>query len=183
MTRIKLCFDTSYYYNNSAYQRTYQFTHSPRARPTEPNQQPNPHSRLSIRRMAELSTSAIIVIVIIACLALVSLGAALTRHLYPAEHEAQYQTSRDQDLYMRTVRRRTLNNFHRASIHARDLESQCTFPFTFAFGQDGWTGWNDGPRRWLSELIGIDTSVDPSYYMSSEMTPGFSTSHLSTSRT
>lgn len=79
--------------------------------------------------MADLSTSAIIVIVIVACLAAVSIAAALTRHLNPASStEANFQPSEDQDLYMRSVRRRTMDHFRRESVHARDLESGCTFP-------------------------------------------------------
>ncbi|EAW10403.1 uncharacterized protein ACLA_048750 [Aspergillus clavatus NRRL 1] len=69
-----------------------------------------------------LTTPAIIVIVIVACLATVSLGAALSRQLYPAHtHEARFQPSHEQAHYMRSVRLKTLGAFHRESMH--DVES------------------------------------------------------------
>ncbi|KAH2168706.1 hypothetical protein KXW37_003841 [Aspergillus fumigatus] len=51
-----------------------------------------------------LTTPAIIVIVIVACLAAVSLGAALTRQLNPAEsYESRFQPSHAQEMYMRLL--------------------------------------------------------------------------------
>lgn len=86
-----------------------------------------------------LTTPAIIVIVIVACLAAVSLGAALTRQLNPAEsYESRFQPSHAQEMYMRSVRMRTLGTFRRESLFSaasrgmgRDLESRCRFvPFS-----------------------------------------------------
>ncbi|KAH2838313.1 hypothetical protein KXV85_003501 [Aspergillus fumigatus] len=79
-----------------------------------------------------LTTPAIIVIVIVACLAAVSLGAALTRQLNPAEsYESRFQPSHAQEMYMRSVRMRTLGTFRRESLFSaasrgmgRDLESR-----------------------------------------------------------
>ncbi|KAH2654871.1 hypothetical protein LV164_000010 [Aspergillus fumigatus] len=79
-----------------------------------------------------LTTPAIIVIVIVACLAAVSLGAALTRQLNPAEsYESRFQPSHAQEMYMRSVRMRTLGAFRRESLFSaasrgmgRDLESR-----------------------------------------------------------
>lgn len=89
--------------------------------------------------MAGLTTPAIIVIVIVVCLAVVSFGAALTRTLYPAESTDQrFQRSYDQEMYMRSVRRKNLGIFHRESLSTaswpgpgsgsmgKDLESRCT---------------------------------------------------------
>ncbi|GIK03403.1 hypothetical protein Aspvir_007472 [Aspergillus viridinutans] len=78
-----------------------------------------------------LTTPAIIVIVIVACLAAVSLGAALTRQLYPAEDERPFQPSHAQEMYMRSVRMRNLGVFHRESRVSsvgigKDVESRYT---------------------------------------------------------
>ncbi|RAL09773.1 uncharacterized protein BO97DRAFT_160273 [Aspergillus homomorphus CBS 101889] len=68
--------------------------------------------------MGTLSTSAIIVIVIVACLALVSLGAALfkTYGVGPGEKERPYNFSREQESYMRSVRLKNLGFFQRESM-------------------------------------------------------------------
>ncbi|GFF54487.1 hypothetical protein IFM46972_10034 [Aspergillus udagawae] len=77
-----------------------------------------------------LTTAAIIVIVIVACLAAVSLGAALTRQLYPAEaYERRFQPSHAQEMYMRSVRMKNLGIFRRESLHSsvgmgKDVESR-----------------------------------------------------------
>lgn len=81
-----------------------------------------------------LSTSAIIVIVIVVCLAIVSVGAALTRHYYrPGENFSAYQPTPEQDVYMRSVRQRNLGHFRRESamMGMRDVESQCMFYLVF----------------------------------------------------
>lgn len=79
--------------------------------------------------MAELSTSAIIVIVIVVCLVVVSIGAALTRHLNPVgSAEARFNPPQSQEMYMQSVRQRTRDRFRRISAHARDVESQCMLP-------------------------------------------------------
>ena len=50
---------------------------------------------------SKLSNSAVIVIVIVSCLAIISLGAALSRQLYPPSDEGTpYEPSRDQQMYM-----------------------------------------------------------------------------------
>ncbi|KAF7130966.1 hypothetical protein CNMCM5793_003901 [Aspergillus hiratsukae] len=88
--------------------------------------------------MATLTTPAIIVIVIVVCLAAVSLGAALTRQLSPAESTERFQPSYDQEMYMRSVRRKNLGLFHRESTSewpvGRDLESRYTFEETSSRG-------------------------------------------------
>ncbi|OJK04011.1 hypothetical protein ASPACDRAFT_75519 [Aspergillus aculeatus ATCC 16872] len=66
--------------------------------------------------MGTLSTSAIIVIVIVACLALVSLGAALFKTYGGPEKERPYNFSREQESYMRTVRLKNLGFFQRESM-------------------------------------------------------------------
>lgn len=78
----------------------------------------------------KLSDSAIIVIVIVSCLAIISLGAALTRQLYPPEEEGnRYEPSREQQQYMWSLRQRIRGNFHRESMMGKDLESACESSF------------------------------------------------------
>ncbi|KAE8150936.1 hypothetical protein BDV25DRAFT_139369 [Aspergillus avenaceus] len=73
--------------------------------------------------MAQIPTAGVIVIVIVACLAAVSLGAALTKQLWPSDSgHHRYQYSRDQELYMRSVRLKNLGHFERES-RTKDLES------------------------------------------------------------
>lgn len=74
----------------------------------------------------KLSDSAVIVIVIVSCLAFISLGAALTRQLYPPEsYQSPFEPSREQEMYMRAVRMRNRGDFHRQSMIPKDLESSC----------------------------------------------------------
>ncbi|KAF7159522.1 hypothetical protein CNMCM5623_004860 [Aspergillus felis] len=85
-----------------------------------------------------LTTPAIIVIVIVASLAAVSLGAALTRQMYPAE-EHRFQPSHAQEMYMRSVRMRNLGIFHRESLVSsagmgKDVESRYTLEETSSRG-------------------------------------------------
>lgn len=77
--------------------------------------------------MAKLSDSAVIVIVIVCCLAVISLGAALTRQLFPPGQSegSRFEPTRDQEMYMRTVRMRNRYDFHRQSLVPKDLESNC----------------------------------------------------------
>ncbi|KAH1849628.1 hypothetical protein KXV74_008701 [Aspergillus fumigatus] len=104
-----------------------------------------------------LTTPAIIVIVIVACLAAVSLGAALTRQLNPAEsYESRFQPSHAQEMYMRSVRMRTLGTFRRESLFSaasrgmgRDLESR--FP----------PSWHAEGSSWHPPLIGFLAHVCP----------------------
>ena len=86
--------------------------------------------------MTKLSDSAIIVIVIVVCLALVSLGAALTKQFWPEAPQQRYNYPAEQQSYMRTVRLKNLGIFQRESMSmpgkmpaaaARDVESGCTF--------------------------------------------------------
>lgn len=87
--------------------------------------------------MGKLSDSAIIVIVIICCLAFISLVAALTRQLYPPSRmESQFEPSREQELYMRSVRMRTRGDFRQESLVGKDLESNCEC-FVFRLGDVG----------------------------------------------
>lgn len=74
-----------------------------------------------------LTTPAIIVIVLVGCLAITALGAALFRHYTPLEEEARYSASYEQGQYMRTVRMRNYGHLKQESLGAaRDLESRCT---------------------------------------------------------
>ncbi|KAL4886843.1 hypothetical protein BJY04DRAFT_212816 [Aspergillus karnatakaensis] len=54
--------------------------------------------------MAGLSNGAVIAIVIAACLAATTIGAALFRHYNPAVSSAGQRFSREQEMYMRSVR-------------------------------------------------------------------------------
>ncbi|PLB54729.1 hypothetical protein P170DRAFT_24431 [Aspergillus steynii IBT 23096] len=62
-----------------------------------------------------IPTAAIIVIVVVACLAAVSLGAALTKQWFPYHTEDRCNYPRDQELYMRSVRLKNLDRFQRES--------------------------------------------------------------------
>ncbi|PYI04295.1 hypothetical protein BO78DRAFT_398979 [Aspergillus sclerotiicarbonarius CBS 121057] len=81
--------------------------------------------------MSKLSDSSIIVIVIVVCLALVSLGAALTKQFWPEAPQQRYNYPAEQQSYMRTVRLKNLGIFQRESMNmskapapvARDVES------------------------------------------------------------
>lgn len=75
---------------------------------------------------SKLSNSAVIVIVIVSCLAIISLGAALSRQLYPPSDEGTpYEPSRDQQMYMYSLRQRMRGHLHRESMIGKDLESAC----------------------------------------------------------
>ncbi|KAJ5175076.1 uncharacterized protein N7482_000953 [Penicillium canariense] len=74
-----------------------------------------------------LTTGAIIVLVLVGCLAVTALGASLFRHYTPIEEEARYSASYEQGKYMRTVRLRNHNHLRQESLNAakaKDLESQ-----------------------------------------------------------
>ncbi|KAI9931173.1 hypothetical protein ASPWEDRAFT_178646 [Aspergillus wentii DTO 134E9] len=75
--------------------------------------------------MANLSNSAIIVIVIVCCLAVVCIGAALFRQYSPAEHDtpSAYQPQHDQQHYMRSVRMRNFGFLQGESVRPKDVES------------------------------------------------------------
>ncbi|KAL2822101.1 hypothetical protein BJX63DRAFT_427446 [Aspergillus granulosus] len=62
-----------------------------------------------------LSNSAIIVIVIVACLASVTLGAALFKQYNPADGMAVRRFSREQEMYMRSVRLKNMGYNYRES--------------------------------------------------------------------
>lgn len=73
-----------------------------------------------------LSNSAVIVIVIVACLAAVTLCAALFRQYNPADHAlAVRRFPREQEMYMRSVRLKNLGFNYRESRTPmpRDVES------------------------------------------------------------
>ncbi|KKK16907.1 hypothetical protein P175DRAFT_0553460 [Aspergillus ochraceoroseus IBT 24754] len=79
--------------------------------------------------MTQLSNAAIIVIVIVACLAAVSLGAALSRQYSPHDDLQRSGYSREQELYMRSVRMKNMGIFRRESgppMMTKDLESAST---------------------------------------------------------
>ena len=72
-----------------------------------------------------ISTPAIIVIVLAACLAVTALGAALFKHYTPAEDEARYNPTYEQGQYMRQVRARNYGHLKQESMGSRiDLESR-----------------------------------------------------------
>ncbi|PWY87105.1 hypothetical protein BO94DRAFT_535217 [Aspergillus sclerotioniger CBS 115572] len=82
--------------------------------------------------MAKLTDSAIIVIVIVVCLAMVALGAALTKQFWPEAPQQRYNFPAEQQSYMRTVRLKNMGIFQRESMNvtgkapvpvARDVES------------------------------------------------------------
>lgn len=79
--------------------------------------------------MAALSNSAIIVIVLIACLAVTALGAAMFRQYNPREDQGRYNTSYEQGQYMRQVRMRNYGHLKQESLSGTrrppDLESRC----------------------------------------------------------
>ena len=91
-----------------------------------------------------IPTAAIIVIVVVACLAVVSLGAALTKQWFPYRTEDRFSYPREQELYMRSVRLKNLGRFqretklpgmgghHNGSL-PRDVEPGCMLP-CFCFG-------------------------------------------------
>ncbi|KAJ5222325.1 uncharacterized protein N7469_008565 [Penicillium citrinum] len=71
-----------------------------------------------------LTRAAIIVIVLVGCLAVTALGAALFKYYNPGEDEGRYNTSYEQGQYMRTVRMRNYGHLRAESLgHAKDLES------------------------------------------------------------
>ncbi|KAJ5811916.1 hypothetical protein N7474_008217 [Penicillium riverlandense] len=77
--------------------------------------------------MGGLTTPAIIVIVLVGCLGVTALGAALFRQYNPAEVETPYTPQREQFTYMRTVRMRNYAYLKRESEDAaKDLESRFT---------------------------------------------------------
>lgn len=73
-----------------------------------------------------LSDSAVIVIVLVCCLAVTALGAALFRHYNPLGDDSDaYNTSAEQSQYMRAVRLRNFGFLKRESMGAaKDLESR-----------------------------------------------------------
>ncbi|KAL2826953.1 hypothetical protein BJY01DRAFT_229438 [Aspergillus pseudoustus] len=80
-----------------------------------------------------LSNGAIIVIVIVACLASVTLGAALFKQYNPADALGGQRFSREQEMYMRSVRLKNMGFNYRESRTAmpmsRDVESAASmFP-------------------------------------------------------
>lgn len=75
-----------------------------------------------------LTTPAIIIIVLVGCLAVTALGAALFRHYNPADNEGRYNTPYEQGQYMRQVRMRNYGHLKQASLDTKDLECRCMFP-------------------------------------------------------
>lgn len=74
-----------------------------------------------------LSDSAVIVIVLVGCLAITALAAALFRHYNPKEEEGRrFNTSYEQGQYMRDVRMKNYQHLRQESLGAaKDLESRC----------------------------------------------------------
>ncbi|KAJ5287832.1 hypothetical protein N7478_003518 [Penicillium angulare] len=73
-----------------------------------------------------LTRAAIIVIVLVGCLAITALGAALFRHYNPlGDDPRNYDATYEQSTYMRGVRLRNYGHLKRESLGAaRDLESR-----------------------------------------------------------
>lgn len=76
-----------------------------------------------------LSNSAVIVIVLVCCLAVTCLGAALFRHYNPIGDDSRaFAGNFEQGKYMRTVRLRNFGFLKRESMGAaKDLESRCMY--------------------------------------------------------
>ncbi|KAB8078299.1 hypothetical protein BDV29DRAFT_166462 [Aspergillus leporis] len=74
-----------------------------------------------------IPTGGIIVIVIVACLGVTALCAAIFKHVNPGDGSVnRYQYSREQELYMRSVRLKNLGIFQqetRKNVRPKDLES------------------------------------------------------------
>lgn len=83
---------------------------------------------LSIPIMAGLTNSAIIVIVLVVCLAVTALGASLFKHYKPADGETPFSPGYEQKLYMAEVRARGFETLQQA-CWGRDVESRCKFHF------------------------------------------------------
>jgi hypothetical protein len=77
-----------------------------------------------------LTRSAIIVIVLVGCLGITAMGAALFRRYNPLEETARSgDASHEQNQYMRQVRIRNYGHLKRESLGAaKDLESRCRVP-------------------------------------------------------
>jgi hypothetical protein len=71
-----------------------------------------------------LTNSAIIVIVLVACLAVTALGASLFKHYKPADRETPFSPGYEQKLYMAEVRAREFDAMTQ-ECWARDPESRC----------------------------------------------------------
>ncbi|KAL2870357.1 uncharacterized protein BJX67DRAFT_378335 [Aspergillus lucknowensis] len=72
-----------------------------------------------------LSSGAVIIIVIVACLAAVSLAAALFRQYQPSDALPSQRFSREQEVYMRSIRLKNMGFNYRESRTPmpRDVES------------------------------------------------------------
>ncbi|KAJ5954796.1 hypothetical protein N7501_009075 [Penicillium viridicatum] len=70
-----------------------------------------------------LSNAAIIVIVLVACLAATALGASLFKHYKPADGETPFSPGYEQKVYMAQVRARGFESLRHISWGGRDLES------------------------------------------------------------
>lgn len=79
-----------------------------------------------------LSNAAIIVIVLVACLATTALGASLFKHYKPADGETPFSPGYEQKVYMAEVRARGFESLRQISWGGRDLESRCMFPWWLA---------------------------------------------------
>jgi hypothetical protein len=79
-----------------------------------------------------ISNAAIIVIVLVACLAVTALGASLFKHYNPAEGEMPFSPGYEQKLYMAEVRARGFENLRQISWAARDMDPRCRFLINFS---------------------------------------------------
>ncbi|KAJ9492587.1 hypothetical protein VN97_g650 [Penicillium thymicola] len=71
-----------------------------------------------------LSNAAVIVIVLVACLAATALGASLFKHYKPAEGETPFSPGYEQKVYMAEVRARGFESLRQIPWGRRDLESR-----------------------------------------------------------
>ncbi|KGO37910.1 hypothetical protein PEX2_103720 [Penicillium expansum] len=95
-----------------------------------------------------LAPIAIIVIVLVVCLAITALGAGLFHRLNPTETSIQHNAIFQQQIYMRAVRLRNYNLLRKeARTVAKDLESRCTLPNHFMTDQPLFRS-ADHPRTW-----------------------------------
>lgn len=104
------------------------------------------HRHLLLSQMAGITNGALIAIVIVACLAVVSLIAAVFGTWKPKNREQLFRPGSEQSLYMRSVRKKTHGHFRREAARAkfRDLEEPVLPPcmcydFFIIRGTFSWT--------------------------------------------
>lgn len=120
--------------------------------------------------MTKLTTGAIIVLVIVASLAVVALGAAITRNWNPVDAESRFSPPREQEQYMRSIRMMNYKRLRRESgtprERERDVESPCRY-ISFFWWFRGCMCWHfyfclpryDGGRVVVALLISLFSTI------------------------